>query len=181
MKHLKLFETHKNTSKVDELLDGISPEFWEMVNTAKWWLVIKASWKILMVSKKQAMKECKGRIYTNYEYSQIKKFDYEMNTLYKRLKNYFEPYWLGKIKMRGYSGYNVSDDGYWDLLSSVKGKGKLWTIDCIEHPSIPAQMAKTNDYTENFSYLLSGISYDEYHEIRCEFDPFYRETSRYNL
>ena len=41
-------------------------------------------------------------------------------------------------------------------------------------------MAKTKDYRENFSYLLN-VDYDEYYEIRCEFDPLYRETSKYNL
>lgn len=182
MKHLKLFEAHKN-SKVNELLDGISPEFWKMVNTAKWWLVIKASRDFYHKFDhegvgKEAEKKCQGRIYTNYEYNQVKDFYKELNILDGRLRLYFEQYWLGNEK--GFEGYNVGDDGYWDLVTSIIGKGKTWTIKCIKDPKLPAEMVKTNNYTENFSYLLN-VGKEEYHNIRCNFDPFYRATSQYNL
>jgi len=184
MKHLKLFEAHN--SKVNELLDGISPDFWKMVNTAKWWLVINAGREFYnkvdtQGIKKEAEKRCKARIYTNYEYERVKHFHDEMHILYKRLHEYFKPYWLGEKKLPGYrDGYSVSDDGYWDLLSSVIGKGKLWVIKCIKDPSLPAEMVKTHNYAENFSYLLN-VDKNDYDEIRFEFDPLYRETEKYNL
>jgi hypothetical protein len=180
MKHLKLFETHKKTSKVKELLDGISPEFWKMVTISKWGLALKKYDGVAPNAiNREIIDSAAARIYIKYEYSELKKFHDEIDILYDRLYIYFESYWLGDVAGFKY-GYDVSNDGYWDLLTSIIGKGKAWTIKCIKDPKLPEVMAKTNNYIENFSYLLNP-SLEEYKKIRIKYDPFYREVDKFNL
>jgi len=58
-----------------------------------------------------------------------------------------------------------SDDGYWDLLSSIIGFGKKFVIKCINNKMEFVEVAEKDNYIENFSYLFQ-ISEKEYNEIK---------------
>ena len=178
MKYLKLFEAYKN-SKVDELLDGISPEFWKMVRIANWDEAITNCKDMSLYGKKcQKYKDMPaGRIYITYTFEQVYEFNKEFDILYKRLWKYFFPYSDGQVK--GFrDGYNVGDDSYWDLLSSVIGKGENWVIKCIKDPKLPAKMVKEDDYLENFQYMLNCHKQD-YDRIKAWYIKI--ELKKYNL
>lgn len=183
MKYLKIFET-KNP-RTPELLSGISPDFWEMCRKSKWWLAIR-NCKRDQSNNEEYRKHkdrAAGRVYINYSFEEVRKFNDEFDILYKRLYEYFKPYWLGEKKLPGYkNGYGVSDDGYWDLLSSIIGKGKTWTMKCIRDPKLPAEMAENNDYLENFQYILN-IDENEYHKVKNWYMEilFHDELEKYNI
>ena len=170
---IKLFEEFRKFPNVKDC----SPEFWKMTRVANWKKVIDSSKKTQNGYKdKNEYDEVDKRLYTNYEYDQIKKFNSEYTYLYSDLYEWFEVVWLDKK----YNKFMPSDDGYSDLISSVIGMGKKFTKDCIENPSVFIDMAKNDNYFENFGYLLQ-ISKSEYIEIRSKYDPLFANTIKYNL
>ena len=175
MKHLKHFEVNFGDSiEVHTILKNISQEFWEMTKIANWNKAIKIynenDWDTYMNRRDEPA----GRIYKKYEFNQIVGFQREYDKLYDRLYTYFKSYWLFK------PGYNISDDGFSDLLSSIIGKGLKWTIKCIRDPLLPKKMAKEHDYLENFGYILQ-VDREVYDEIRSKYDPIYKQTNKFNL
>jgi len=178
MKHLKLFEENK-TSQVNSLLAGTSSEFWEMVKSVNWKKAID-DYHATGDRYNEIFDSIQGKLYLKYEYFDIIKFYREYGFLYEKLYSYFDKYY-------DTYDYGVSDDGFSDLLSSIIGKGKSWTIRCIKNPKIPKKMSNTNDYMENFVYLLQ-VDYSEYYKIRSKHDPnysdessFYSVSDKYNL
>jgi hypothetical protein len=172
-----IFEAYKKKPDVN----SVSQEFWDMTKLVNWKKVVSAhnkaklegEWDNIRVT--DAKKAAEKRLYTKYEYSQIYAFFKEWKYLYPLLSEYFKPVWLNK-------NYNFmpSDDGYWDLISSIVGFGKEFTKECIDDPNNFVKMAKDDFYVENFSYLLQ-ISKDEYWEKMTEYDPFWRDVRQYNL
>lgn len=187
MKYLKLFEKldysdverAKNPS-TPELLSGISPEFWKMCIKSKWGSTI-INCKSDQSNNKEEKDKAAGRVYTNYSFQEVRKFNDEFNILYKKLYEYFKPYWLGEVS--GFKGgFGVSDDGYWDLLSSIIGKGKVWTIKCIRNPKLPVLMVINDEYLENFQYILN-VGENEYYRIQNWYMEilFNDDLKKYNL
>lgn len=158
--------------------DVVSDEFWKMVRIANWNAVIKgyAENPIVDNTHHDFFKKAQNRIYSKYSYLEIKKFNEEFKYIYNELHDYFEDIWLSDK----YGDIMPSDDGYDDLMSSIVGKGKSFVKKCLENAKIVLQMAKDSNYVESFSYLFN-INEDEYHKIREEFDPLYKQMRKYNL
>ncbi len=77
----------------------------------------------------------------------------ELGQYYKKLLNllkyYFEPVWLSDVV----SG--PSDDGYWDIRSSIIGFGKEFFLDSLEDDQLFIDMCIHHDYAENFGYIFN--------------------------
>ena len=168
---IKLFEDFKNKPDVN----SVSNEFWKMVEIADWDAVIKGfkEHPIIDDEHKNFMKQAEFRIYNKYKFEEIKKFFVDYNFIYDKIYDYFQEIF--------YNGeFNVSDDSYSDLISSVIGKGKTWVNKCIEKYKLVKKMAKNDDFVENFAYILQP-SENEYHKTRELFDPQYKDMRKYNL
>jgi hypothetical protein len=158
--------------------DIVSDEFWKMVRIANWNAVIKGYKNNPIINKahRDFFKQAQNRIYSKYSYNDIRKFGKECHHMEAKLHEYFEDIWLDEK----YGDIMPSDDGYDDLISSVVGKGKNFVKKILETPKIFLQMAKDDDYVESFHYLFI-IDEEEYHEIKSEFDPIYKNSRKYNL
>lgn len=175
--NFELFNEYITKKEIDVIINTCSTEFWSMVKIANWNKVIKTDLSIK--NKKVLERKQSFKIYSKYSFNKIKEFKQEYDDIKSLLYLYFEDYWLGDI-IEFDDGYDVSDDGFDDLLSSIIGKGKLWVIKCLKNPKIPQQMANKYDYAENFGYQLD-IDKSKYHEIRSEFDPKYNITRTFNI
>ena len=170
---IKLFENFNRYPKVNVA----SREFWKMVTLVNWKDVINSSKKTVTGYKSQeSFNNAQKRLVTNYEYEQIKDFIHEYRNIYNSLSDFLEDIWFDNR----YKNFMPSDDGYSDLISSIIGKGKLFTKKCIENPQVFVDMAKNDDYVENFIYLLQ-ITEPEYIELRSKYDPLFRDMYKYNL
>lgn len=174
MKYIKTFEDLRK--KPD--LDIFDPEFWKMVKIADWKSVIEGYKKHPIIDKKHKdfYRDAQKRIYTKYNFEQIQNFGDDCHMIYQQLYEYFKPIWLSDT----YNNVMPSDDGYWDLLSSMVGLGKKFTQKCIDNDYYFVKMAKDDFYVENFSYLFN-INEDEYDEIRAEADPLWGAAKKYNV
>ena len=163
-------------------LRAASNEFWKMTTVVNWKKVIVDYCKIKDEKffnntkenneKRNKVKElAKKRLVLNYEYSEMKKLHKEYQKIYNQLYNYFNDLDLD---------LGVSDDGYWDLLSSVIGSGKRFTKKCINDPKVLVDMAKNYKYVENFEYVIN-MDENDYNVIRDKYDPFYRDVRKYNM
>lgn len=159
-------------------LKAASNEFWKMTTVVNWKKVIVDYCKIKddffnnkeTNEKRNKVKElAKKRLVLKYEYSEVKRLYKEYEKIYVQLYNYFSELDLG-----------VSDDGYWDLLSSVIGSGKRFTKKCINEPKVLVDMAKNYEYVENFEYVIN-MDENDYNEIRDKYDPFFRDVRKYNM
>jgi len=171
---ITLFEKFENTPDVN----SVSDKFWEMVEVANWNAVVKGykGNPIVREDRQDFYKQAQNRIYSKYTFKEIENFNNEYHKIYTQVYNYFEPIWLDEK----YSDVMPSDDGYTDLISSLIGKGKKYTKICIEHTGFFIQMARDDDYVENFGYILN-VDEDEYWEIKEEFDPLLKDVRKYNL
>jgi len=162
---ITLFEKFENKPDVNSL----SKEFWKMVRLANWAEVVKV-YKENNYSENRkvddAWEEAKIRIYLKYEYEEVWKFDIEYHTFYMKLYDYFQPIWLDKK----YKKIMPGDDGFSDLLSTIIGMGKTFTKMCIEDPDKFIEVAKKDNYIENFGYLLQ-VNEDEYWKLIQNCDP----------
>lgn len=158
-----LFEKYKNKPDVNT----VSPEFWKMVRIADWAKVIKTS-KVYGSSSKldYVWEQAQKRIFLKYEYDDIVSFSQYYHTFYILLYDYFQPIWLSKK----YNSFMPSDDGYSDLLSSIIGMGKTFVKSCIDDTNKFIEVARNEDYVENFGYILD-ISENEYWDIIEKYDP----------
>lgn len=147
---ITLFENFKNKPDVNSL----SPEFWKMVRLANWKGAI------------QHWDRMKFRIYSKYDYEKIQEFKNEFDQIYMQLYDYFQDIWLDDR----YNRFMPSDDGYTDLISSIIGMGKTFTKNCIDDTNKFVEMAKKDNYIENFGYLFFD-SEDEYLNIIQKYDP----------
>lgn len=177
MKYLKsiyLVENYKNKPNVDSL----SPKFWEMVDIINWQEAINLYRSDNSISsynqekRDNCWEKMQFRLYSKYDYSEIINFLDEYYFFYIKLYDYFnEANLLINI---------IDGDDYSDALSSVIGKGKSFTKECIDNKNKFTEMVNEEDYIENFKYLLD-INFDEYENIKVKYDPFYREVKKYNL
>jgi len=166
-------------------LNLVSKEFWKMTTVSNWKKVIidyNKTQKNYYSDPQEVNEKCKeikeksaARVYKKYSYSQVKDFYKEWNIIYGQLYKYFEPIWLSDENK-----YGPSDDGYYDLLSSMVGSGKIFVKSCINEPRKFVEMAKNNAYVENFSYMLN-VRKDDYYKIKEKYDPFFRDVRKYNL
>jgi len=170
---VKLFEDFKMRPNVNVA----SQEFWKMVTLVNWKDVINSSKKTKTGYKnEESFDNAQKRLVTNYEHEQIIDFIHDYRRIYNSLADFFEDIWLDEK----FKKFMPSDDVYSDLISSIIGKGKRFTKTCIENPQMFVDMAKNDDYVENFIYLLQ-ISKSQYIETRSKYDPLFRDTIKYNL
>jgi hypothetical protein len=162
----KIFEN----KEIKPNVNSVSPEFWKMVKIADWKSVIKGYHEHPTIDQthRDFFKNAQARIYTKYDFYQIKQFDAECYLIYQQLYDYFKPIWLDDK----YNDYMPSDDGYSDLISSIIGLGKTFTNSCVNDTNKFLKMAKDDYYVENFTYLFE-IDENEYAEIRSDSDPLW--------
>ena len=175
----------------EELLKIINnnDDFWKMVDYINWYnitnfgktngtsyhmYIARKKFKIFM--NKKIRIEKLNKVNSKIFKSQDDIFIYYKLTYDKILKmthDYFYDLWLtGKL--------NVSDDGYWDLLSSVIGLGKDFIINCIKDENVLIKMADDDYYSENFSYIFK-VDEKEYLELKEKYNPFNMDVRKYNL
>lgn len=170
---IKNFENFKIRPNVNVA----SQEFWKMVTLVNWKDVINSSKKTKTGYKsEEAFNNAEKRLVTNYEYTQIEKFEHDYRLIFNSLADYFEDIWLDDK----YRTFMPSDDGYSDVISSIVGKGKWFTKKCIENTEEFIDMIKNDDYVENFGYLFQ-MNESQYIETRSKYDPLFRDMYKYNL
>lgn len=172
MKYLKTFE--QQTPKPN--LDSASPEFWEMVEIADWKQVIdnqKLHPKI-DTEYRNFTNDAKLRIYSKYSYNKIKNFHNECTHIYHQLYDYFQSTWLDDQY-----DFMPSDDGYWDLVTSIIGLGKEFAQKCIDDKDNFVKLAEEDYYAENFSYILNPDK-QNYDYIVNQY-PLDRNIKKYNV
>lgn len=165
---ITLFEKFNNIPNVN----FVSDNFWKMVDVADWNSVIEGYNNSPIINEKHRnfFRDAQLRLYSVYSLKELKDFYNEYDKIYYPLYNYFDD---EKIKNL------VSDDGYSDLVSSIIGKGKIFTENCIKNKKLIMGMAENNDFAENFEYLLMQSEKDYYY-IKNEY-PFEKEKNKYNL
>jgi len=168
---ITIFEKFEKNTKPN--LNNYNEDLWRLIKIANWQKVInKKSDKNL---KDVEVEKMKGRIFKNFEYDDFLSLSDEYIKLENDLKKYFKTLWLSQDNT-----LNVSDDEYWDLISSVIGKGKKFIIDCINDKTNLIDMVKKENYAENFSYIWQ-TSHKKYVEIRSKYDPLYRNLNKFNM
>ena len=156
-------------------VNNYSDEFWKFITVANWNKIIKTKDEFENKDKEEELK-LKIRVFKNFEYDTIMNFRKEYDKLTEELYLYFKPTWLDNK----YSKFMPSDDGYFDLISSVIGKGEFFIKRCINNHKLFADMAKNNEYVENFGYIFQ-TTWKEYDEINTKYYPLYRDSKKFNL
>jgi len=153
-----LFENYRNRPNIDS-----DSNFWEMIDFVNWNQLIKMH-NLYPISDEHSdyFQKLQYKLYKKYDYAKIQKFCTIYNDIYYELYDYFEPI-MNKL--------NVSDDDYTDIISSIIGKGKIFTDRCISDDSVIINMVKNDDYVGNFGYLLQ-IDYNEYKDVLIEYPKF---------
>ena len=155
---ITIFENYRNKPNLN-----IDSDFWDMVEFINWDELIKYYNKYPITDEHaDFFKKLQYKLYSKYKYKDIQNFFNTYNDIYYELYDYFLPI-INKL--------NISNDDYTDVISSIIGKGKKFTQHCISDDNIVFDMVKTNDYVDNFSYLLQ-IDYDEYKNILTEYPKF---------
>lgn len=146
-------------------------DFWKLVDFINWRaLTIKGrdDYSEYMEKAKQKLRDFikikirkdKLKKINNPGYSAINIHEYDI--FYFKLltisNKFFYDCFLDKNKI-----ISISDDGYWDLRSSVIGYGKDFLIKCINDKQIFIDLANQHDYYENFGYIFD-IKYKNYDE-----------------
>jgi hypothetical protein len=168
---ITIFENFEKTTKPN--LNNYSEDLFRLIQIADWQQVINKNNNREL--KEIEIEKMKGRIFKKFEYEDFINLSTEYLKLEKELKKYFTSLWLSQD-----NPLNVSDDGYWDLISSIIGKGKIFINDCINDKNILIDMAKKENYSENFSYIWQ-TTYKEYVNIRSKYDPLYKDINKFNL
>jgi hypothetical protein len=156
-------------------IDCVSDDFWKMVKTANWGAVIKGYKDNPIIDKyhRDFLEHAKARVYLKYSYNQIRKFRPEYDIIYFKLYDWFQDDWLD-------GAFNVGEDGYGDLISSVIGKGKTFVKKCVKNSNLVIDLSEDDNYAENFCYILTDDE-EEYTEIKTKYDPLLRDAKKYNF
>jgi len=163
---ITLFEGFKKIPNVN----SVSPEFWEMIEYADWNSFIKIyNDENRTKMYKDILDEERYKLYIKYSFDEIKNFYKEYVRLYHQFWIYFKSLWIEKQLM--------SEDSYSDLISSIIGRGKIFAKNIILNTEVFLQMARNEDYAENFGYLFT-VSKSEYDKI---LEPMYKDISKLNL
>ena len=138
-----------------EILDKIDNSiFWEIVNIIDWRMVMGEKSEITkerlydaikQVERKEKLNKIDGRDYIKIEISYLKEYYDDILSL---LEVYFKPVWLSD------DCDGPSDDGYWDLRSSIIGFGQDFLIRSLGDDKLFLDMAKHHHYAENFGYIF---------------------------
>lgn len=171
-KYIKYLE---NKSTYD-VIEYISNDFWKMTEIANWQDFI-TEMKNPDTIYSEELEKVQGRVFKELEYSEIKIFQKEYEILYDYLFTIF--YQTHPLDENGKKIY-IGDDAYTDLISSIIAFGKDFIKKAIKNKNIIKDMILKENYYENFIYILR-INKEKYHNIRCKYDPVYRDTSKYNL
>ena len=154
---------------------SVSDDFWKMVRIAKWNEVIngyKENPKIDQTHK-DFFELARFRIYSKFSLNKVEKFRQEYDIIYYQLYDWF-------FSTFSEGDLYLSDDGYTDFISSIIGKGKIFIKNCIKNNNIVLEMLKSEDYAENFQYLLI-VNEKVYDDIKAKYDPLFRDVRKYNL
>jgi hypothetical protein len=170
------FATYKDKPDVNKL----SPEFWKMTRVANWNLTIKQYLKdrpaANLFSGDNYYELAQFRIYSKYEFEQIREFYIEYHEFYLKLYDYFFDLWSSPA----HHYIMPSDDEYLDMISSIIGRGKTFTKKCINDPQLFINMAQNDDYIQNFGDILS-VDRNEYDNVKAKYDPYFNDIRKYNL
>jgi len=166
IKKFNIYLENKNNNS----LKNISEDFWKMTEIADWQDFIN-NMKKPGAKYNDELEKVRGRIYKNFELYDINDFYLQCSDLYDFLKNKFK----NIIKE-----LNISNDSYDDLISSIIGLGKNYVENALKDINFIKKMVSDDNYYENFRYILT-VSKTNYHEIRCKYDPIYRDMLKYNL
>lgn len=175
-KYLEKISTSNTTSSLYDALEYTSDKFWKMTEVADWQDFI-IQMKKPETKFSEELEKVQGRIFKNFEHSEIKIFKKEYDILYDYLFTIF--YQTHPVDENGKKIY-IGDDAYTDLISSIIAFGKDFIKNAIMDKNIIKDMILKENYYENFSYILR-VGKENYHNIRCKYDPIYRDASKYNL
>lgn len=151
--------------EVDKLIDFINnnDEFWKMVDYINWNDLIdfgrnnnhheyinKATDRLHKFIEKRTRKEKINKIENNYYFDscELKDEYYRIYTILLRSTfDIFKDVFIsGELE--------VSDDGYWDLRSSIIGYGKNFLLKCINDKQLVINIGKNRNFKENFGYIF---------------------------
>lgn len=158
---ITLFENYRNRPNID-----LDFDFWKMVDYVNWNQLIKM-YNLYPVSDEHSdyFQKLQYKLYKKYDFAKIQKFCTIYNDIYYELYDYFEHFIEDMKPVR------ISYDDYSDIISSIIGKGKVFTEHSISDDNVIINMVKNDDYVGNFGYLLQ-IDYDEYKEVLTEYPKF---------
>ena len=148
-----------NREKVKkEILENIdNPIFWKIVDKINWKLVMEEKTDVTkerlynainQFNRKSKLDQIENRDFHKIEIEELKKYYLK---LLKLLEYYFQPVWLSDA-VNG-----PSDDGYWDLRSSIIGFGKEFLLESLNDDQLFIDMIQDNNYAENFGYIFNDF------------------------
>lgn len=164
---ITIFENYKKEPNID----SVSQEFWKMIRVANWTLFINKYKNRQGKLYIDVLEEEKYKLYSKYEFYKIKKFEKEYDIIYGELYDYF----LFSTK-----NVKISSDGYSDAISSLIGRGKMFIKKCIKDPKIFIKTIESDDYAENFVYLLQ-IDISDYNKVKSKYNLLFGTTLKYNI
>lgn len=154
MRYLENFD--QRFAKV--VLAGIpNKRFWEFVDRSDWTKYCARSWDKIHPSEEAPHKKLNiiNNIAPYFKYEEMNKFRVMYEYLYKNLDD--------KLKKESQTnGFNVSDDGYSDLLSSIIGLGRDVCGGILNNSDQEAfkkvrKIVDRRGYAENFVYIFTTI------------------------
>lgn len=145
---LKKYNTLKRENLKKEIFEEIeNPKFWEIVDTIDWRKLIKGGWKHSDYHKDNYVEKAKQILHT-FNDNDIKNAEDVYKNLKDHLMDYFETIWLS-------NKWGPSDDGYWDLISSMIGFGKDHVLSALNDDDVFLDMSEFDKYAENFGYIFN--------------------------
>lgn len=143
------------------------PKFWDFVKMMDWKNKGKYDDKYLLKN-----------IAPYYSFEEFSEFEKSYTNLYGFMNARLESAWLDHDEQ---GGFDVSDDGYGDLISSVIGNGLSSFLKALsdETNNYVRQMAENDDYRENFGYCFHVVSFPAYTDeaTRETWNQIYNESN----
>lgn len=173
---IKKYKKYLENKSTYDVVEHISNNFWKMTEVADWQDFIIQMKKPETIFSEE-LEKVQGRIFKNFDHSEIKIFQKEYDILYNYLFTIF--YQTHPVDENGKKIY-IGDDSYTDLISSIIAFGKDFIEKAIKNKNIIKDMILKENYYENFLYILR-VGKEKYHTIRCKYDPIYCDASKYNL
>lgn len=147
---MKKYESFTSDKIRDEIIvvTHENQKFWDFVDDVNW---------------RETTKEGKADYHTDKFVDKgkevLNKYDKKdqdyFEDVYQMLLGLLEQY-LKEIWLSDENEYGPSDDGFWDLRSSIIGYGKEFLLELLKNPEeVFLDMAKNNKYSENFGYIFN--------------------------
>jgi hypothetical protein len=145
--------------KRDRIIADINKSdlLWELADLIDWRSLPKR------INKEQLVSKMKKK----FDTEQILKIKKEYKSLEDQLKDYFQMVWLDD------NFPWLSDDSYWDVISTIIGNGKEFCLKAVNDDDVFYDMAKNDEYKENFSYLFSD--YLKENKLSIKYKDFLNE------